>query len=232
MKKIIGIIPARKGSKGLKNKNIYPLEGKPLISYTIEAVKESNLTDCYCSTDSKEIANVVKTYGCEIILRPSELASDEISLLPTIKHAVSYLIKNNIQFDGVMYLSPTYPFRSSELINEALLQFDGKNSLLGINIPEDHPFLCYHRNENGTIKQIIDFDVNKYYRRQSYPIVWRINYSVCIIPKSEINLINNQLYNKNSKSFIINDKKQILDIDTIDDIHYAEFINSKEMKEH
>src|SRR3989344_5697715 len=92
-KKILGIITARGGSKGIAGKNVKPLLGKPLIAYTIEAAKKSGVFDrLILSTDDEEIARVAREYGCEVpFMRPSELAQDTTPHLPVVQHAVEWL---------------------------------------------------------------------------------------------------------------------------------------------
>lgn len=114
---VIGIIPARGGSKGIIRKNLYPLCGKPLIDYTIEAACASYLDNYLISTDDPEIAK-----RCGAILRPAELARDDTPMLPVIQHAVrAYYGK----VDAVMILQPTSPLRTAADINEALRLFVG-----------------------------------------------------------------------------------------------------------
>ncbi|MYM60754.1 acylneuraminate cytidylyltransferase family protein [Vibrio sp. OCN044] len=117
---ILGIIPARGGSKGIPKKNIKLLKGKPLIFYTIEAAKNSNLSRVVVSTDCNEIAEVSANYGVEVIKRPAELAKDETPTLPVLQHAVNKMADN---FDAVMTLQPTSPLRNQADINEAIATY-------------------------------------------------------------------------------------------------------------
>lgn len=111
---ILGIIPARGGSKGIPNKNIYPLNGKPLIRYTIEAAEQSILSDFIVTTDNEEIARLSE---CEYILRPLYLAQDDTPMLPVIQHT---LMQYEKPVDAVMVLQPTSPLRTAEDINKAI----------------------------------------------------------------------------------------------------------------
>ena len=119
--KILGIIPARGGSKGIPKKNIKLLNGKPLIAYTIEAALASNLDRVIVSTDCKEIAGISKEYGAEVIIRSFNLAEDTTPTLPVLQHVVSKL---EVEFDAVMTLQPTSPLRTSKHINEAIELFE------------------------------------------------------------------------------------------------------------
>lgn len=116
---ILGVIPARGGSKGVPRKNIKPIAGKPLIAYSIEAAKMSRLMDRFVvSTEDAEIAAVARQYGAEVLERPAELATDEADTLDVLMHAVS-----NIPCDTVIVLQPTSPIRRPGLIDECVKQF-------------------------------------------------------------------------------------------------------------
>lgn len=115
--KILGIIPARGGSKGIPKKNIKLLNGKPLIAYTIEAALASNLDRVIVSTDCKEIAKVSKEYGAEVLMRAIHLAEDNTPTLPVLQDVVTKLDE---KFDAVMTLQPTSPLRMIEDINKSI----------------------------------------------------------------------------------------------------------------
>lgn len=144
MAKVLGIVTARGGSKGIPGKNIKPLLGKPLIAYTIEAVKESGVIDrLILSTDDPQIAEVAKQYGCEVpFMRPAELAQDKTPHLPVVQHAVQWLKdKENYWPDYVMILQPTSPLRQPFHVKEAvdLIVKTGADSVLSVaEIPENY----------------------------------------------------------------------------------------------
>ena len=104
--KILGIIPARGGSRGIPKKNIKLLNGKPLIAYTIEASLSSKLDRVVVSTDCEEIAEVSRRYGAEVFMRPSELAKDNTPTLPVLQNVA---LNTNECFDAIMTLQPTSP---------------------------------------------------------------------------------------------------------------------------
>ena len=136
-KKILGIITARGGSKGIPGKNIKKLAGKPLIAYTIEAARTSGVFDrLIVSTDDEKIAEVARAYGCEVpFLRPAELAQDATSHIPVLQHAVSFLKEHeNYASDFVMILQPTAPLRTAAHIREAaaLLKTSGADSVVSV----------------------------------------------------------------------------------------------------
>lgn len=116
---ILGVTPARGGSKGIPRKNIKPMCGKPLIAWTIEAAKRSKLLDRYIvSTEDEEIAAVSRRYGAEVIDRPPELAADETSTESVLQHVL-----NIIDADVVVLLQATSPIRNSDLIDNCIKRF-------------------------------------------------------------------------------------------------------------
>ncbi|MFC1807221.1 cytidylyltransferase domain-containing protein [Candidatus Omnitrophota bacterium] len=119
---ILGITPARGGSKGMPRKNIKLIAGKPLLAWTIEKAKESKLIDRYVvSTEDDEIAVVSKTFGAEVLPRPSELATDTADTLDVLKHAVC-----SLPCDIVVLLQPTSPIKNEGLIDHCIREFIDK----------------------------------------------------------------------------------------------------------
>jgi len=140
-KKIIAIIPARGGSKGLPNKNIKKIYGKPLIYWTLKRVKESKLIDKYfISTDSIKIKNVCEKIGFDIpILRPSEFAEDDSPSSDVVIHALDYFKKLSLKFDYVVLLEPTSPLRKPDDIDNAIKKLiDDQNSDTLVSLGEVH----------------------------------------------------------------------------------------------
>ncbi|KAF5431160.1 N-acylneuraminate cytidylyltransferase [Candidatus Methanophagaceae archaeon] len=134
--KIIAIIPARGGSKGIPRKNVRLIAGKPLIAYSIEAALNSKYIEkAVVSTEDGEIAKISKKYGAEVIERPMELATDTAPTEPVLEHVVKWLQEQEgYKPDIVVLLQPTSPFRTSEHIDEALDIFlnDDCDSLLSV----------------------------------------------------------------------------------------------------
>ena len=136
--RILGVITARGGSKGIPGKNIKSLAGKPLIAYTIEAAKKSRVLDrIILTTDDEKIAEVAKACGCEVpFMRPGDLAEDDTPTMPVIKHALGWLKdKEAYEPDAVMILQPTSPLRQYFHIREAVELFleSKADSVLGIS---------------------------------------------------------------------------------------------------
>lgn len=117
--KIIGIIPARGGSKGIKKKNIIKIKNKPLIYWTIQSAKQSKLMhDFYLSTEDKKIKRVALKYGCKVIDRPKNLARDETTTISVLKHCLK-----TTNADALVCLNPTSPIRPKGLIDYAIRKF-------------------------------------------------------------------------------------------------------------
>ena len=123
---IIAIVPARSKSKGIRNKNITTLNGKPLITYTFVAAKKSvHIKRIILTTDSKEYANIASNFGVESpFLRPSNLSGDNVPMLPVIRHTVEFL-KNHENYtpEHIILLTPTCPLRSTQHIDEAIVKY-------------------------------------------------------------------------------------------------------------
>ena len=141
--KIIGVIPARKGSKSIKDKNIFKINRKSLIEYTFIEIKKSLLKESYILTDSQKIKNLSKPYKINSnYIRPNELSKDNTSLLSNLIHFDKWLEKNLIKYDYLLILQPTSPTRSFLDINEVIkiLKKKKPNSLFSINNSAEHPY--------------------------------------------------------------------------------------------
>ena len=162
-KKVIAIIPARSGSKGIQRKNIRLLAGKPLIAYSIEAALKSKYIDrVVVSTEDEEIAEISKKYGAEVIERPQELAKDKSPTIDTIYHAFNVLEKENYSPDVVVLLQPTSPLRTAVDIDNAIKLFlDGKCESVVSVCEMEHPPYWSLKTEEGYLKPLFDA---KYFR--------------------------------------------------------------------
>ena len=119
--KFISVIPARSGSKGIKNKNIFPLKGIPLVSYTLKEVTKSNSQKNFILTDSKIIKRIAKKFKINTEYdRPSKLSKSDTSLSETLFHFYNWTKKKSLEFDYLVVLQPTSPLRNYKDINKAL----------------------------------------------------------------------------------------------------------------
>ena len=121
----VAIIPARAGSKEIKNKNIAEINDRPLIAYTIEAARKSKfIKEIFVTTDGEKIAKISKIYGAKVIKRPKALSGNIIMPDASVVHAINYLEKNiNINFENVVFLQPTSPLRKNSDIDNAIRLF-------------------------------------------------------------------------------------------------------------
>ncbi|MFC4403539.1 cytidylyltransferase domain-containing protein [Gracilibacillus xinjiangensis] len=212
-KKFLALIPARGGSKGIPNKNITEVKGRPLIDYTIkEALASDYIDSVIVSTDSKEIAKISTNCGAEVpFLRPSELATDESKVVDTVNYTIRELKKMKQTFDFVVLLQPTQPLRQRFHIDEAIKLIVDKEieSLVSVSEVRDHPILYRTINPEGSLVNLID--QNSTVRRQDFKTFYKVNGAI------HINKINNNLnldtsFNDNKFPYIM-DKKYDLDID-------------------
>lgn len=157
-KNIVGIIPARAGSKGIINKNIIEFCGKPLIAWSIEqALASKYVREVYVSTNGEHIAEVAKDYGARIISRPDELASDTSSSEDALIHAVNVLEQRVGKIDAVLFLQATSPIRLPQDINGAVERFfgDGLDSLFSMTVLED--YCIWKKTEKGLRSWTYDY---------------------------------------------------------------------------
>lgn len=144
--KILAFIPARAGSKRIPDKNIKPLNNKPLIAYTIESAKKSKyINRIVVSTDSEKIAAVAEKYGAEApFLRPKEISKSDSTEMQFFEHALNWFSENeNYQPDLIILLYPTSPFRKPESIDKAIeemLKHPEADSLRSVKLCSEHPY--------------------------------------------------------------------------------------------
>jgi CMP-N,N'-diacetyllegionaminic acid synthase len=217
-KKILSIIPARGGSKGLPRKNIVDLAGKPLIAWTIEASLNSKyITKTIVSSDNKEILDISVEYGAEIIRRPCDLASDTATSESVVRHAIDYLESMGEVFDIVVLLQPTSPLRNYKNIDNAFKIMIESNcsSIISVCNYDNKILKAFKENEHGFLDGIID---NKYpfLRRQDLPKVYLPNGAIYIVNIDSFNKKNNFYSSKTVK--MIMSRESSLDIDTQEDL--------------
>lgn len=227
--KILGLIVARGGSKGVPKKNSKLLNGKPLIDYTFQSAKESKkITTLIISTDDDEIISLAQKSDIMVpFKRPEHLAQDNTPSIDVIKHALENLEKLGYSFDAVCLLQPTSPFRPKGFIDAAIEKFiDTKvDALVSVRqVPlEFNPHWVFVENENGTL-EIATGDEKIIPRRQELPKSFYRD--GCIyITKSQF-IKNSSLYG-NSLGYIENTDRKFVNIDTLEDWKIAERIAKK-----
>ncbi len=224
-KKIIAIIPARSGSKGLPDKNIRILNGKPLLAYSIGAAREAGIFDeIFLSTDSQEYANIAIQHGANVpFLRSDELATDAASTLDCVKEALDQYNTIGKQFDIFVILQPTSPLRTPQDIVAAVETMIVNNADTVVSVCEaDHSPLWYNtlpesKSLNGFLRQEV---LTK--TRQELPTYYRINGAVYVV-KTEYFARSQNIYDCNSFAYIM-PKENSIDIDTLLDFSIAEYL--------
>ena len=196
--RVLGLVPARSGSKGVERKNIKLLGGKPLLQYTAEAALAARtLTRIVLSTDAAEIADVGQRCGLEVpFLRPSELARDETPMLPVVQHALNWLSDQGENFDAVCLLQPTNPFRRPEDIDGCvdLLAASDADSVVTIRpVPDEYnPYWVYRIGDEGSL-QLFSGATEPLSRRQVLPSAYYRDGSV-YVTRTNVLLTGNSLY--------------------------------------
>jgi len=222
--RILAIIPARGGSKGVPKKNIKLLGKKPLIEYTIHDAKQSKLlTQIIVSTDDEEIAITAEIAGCKPpFIRPSEIAKDSSTSLELVQHAITFFENQNIFFDAVCLLQPTTPFREIGFIDKAIEQFISSNAdclISVLPIPQEYnPHWAFEEIENGILK-IATGEDSIIPRRQELPKAYHRDGSI-YITKTEV-IKKGSLYGK-SIAYIESNPQYYVNIDTMKDWEMAE----------
>ena len=217
--KLIAVITARKGSKGLKNKNIIKIHNIPLVEYSFKAVFKSRLKNsCHILTDSNKIKNLAKKYFIKTdYIRPKKVSLDNSSTISTLKHFSDYYLKDR-DYDALVLLQPTSPLRNYKDINNSISLFKRKkfDSLSSISPHLEHPYDAINLKK----KKKLDFVVKKrkkFFRRQDFDVnSYFHNGAIFIVSKKIIE--KGKMYNKNNHGFYIMPKIRSIDVDNLEDI--------------
>ncbi|MCB9252181.1 MAG: acylneuraminate cytidylyltransferase family protein [Flavobacteriales bacterium] len=223
--KILAIIPARSGSKGVPDKNIRQLNGKPLLVHSIEAARECTyIKDIMVNTDSDLYANIAKANGAEVpFLRPEHLSGDFATSIDVVVHTLNYYKGLNIHFDAVCLLQPTSPFRRPGFVDEAIKVFieSGADALISV-IPVPHeynPHWVFEPDNEDHLK-ISTGESKIITRRQDLPAAYIRDGSIYITLTSV--LLNEHSFYGNKLTYVLNDAKYHVNIDTESDWLKAE----------
>lgn len=228
--KVLGIVPARGGSKRIPNKNLYPLGGIPLICHCLRAAKKCSLIDrLVVSTEDEAIAEVAKKEGVEVIKRPVELAQDNTPTLPVIKHVITELDNASFYADIILTVQPTYPFITVGNIEKAINAFsengDFDSATTVTKAPfKYHPYNARKINEDGTISFMFPEEKKKCHNSQSAPPVYF--FGNLYASKRATIFEKDSLYG--DKSFPIEvDNIEGFDIDDMFDMEMAEWLMTR-----
>lgn len=225
-KRILAIIPARGGSKGIPHKNIINLCGKPLIAYSIEAAKQSTYIDTVIvSTDDVDIQQISEEYGASVpFLRDAQIASDEATTISVVVDVMERLKEKEQTFDAVVLLQPTSPLRTTEEIDVAVDVFfqNEMKGVVSVNVADVSPFLL--RTIKGSQLQRI-ISESSTIRRQDMPTYYEVNGAIYINAISDIT--ESLSFNDNPIPYIMN-REHSVDIDTWNDLEKAKYyLNNK-----
>jgi len=225
---IVAIIPARGGSKGISRKNIVDINGKPLIAYSIEHALSSKLINrVIVSTEDDEIAEISKLFGAEVpVMRPVELAGDNVLDLPVYEHMLNYLRENeNYEADIIVHLRPTAPYRNPRWIDEAIeliLVNEEADSVRSVSEPSQHPYRVFEI-DKGFLSPIMKNKHPEPYllRRQDLPQMYFYNCVIDITKPSTI-FEKKSMTGDKMLPYIMN-SDDVIDIDTKLDLEFARF---------
>ncbi len=240
MKKVLAVITARGGSKGVPGKNIKPLLGKPLIAWTIEAAKKSAVIDrLILSTDDEAIAEVARQYGCAVpFMRPKDLANDTAAHLPVMQHALKWLEERaGYKPDYVMILQPTSPFRQPYHIKEAvelLEHHPDADSVLSVLPVEEkyNPGKVMILRDDGVLRLVNGGPIyNRIARRQDLPSAY-CSASLLYLFKPELLFGGEKpnFYGEKTLPYVVDDPRFAMDINTMADWEAVEKVAPEILK--
>lgn len=220
----LAIIPARSGSKGLKDKNIRLLNNKPVIAYSIEAARNSGLFNTIMvSTDSLEYANIAKSLGAEIpFLRSADNSSDQASSWDVVREVLEHYSRDNIHFDMFTLLQPTSPLRTAGDINNAFEIYIEKkaNAVISVCEMEHSPLWSNTLPDNHSMDSFINKDNDQ--RRQQLDTYYRLNGAIYMV-RTQYFCNVKSIYEKESYAYIMPSSHSV-DIDSLIDLKLAEAI--------
>lgn len=227
-KKILAVIPARGGSKGVPLKNIINVGGRPLIHYSIQCAKGSKYIDrTVISTDDLLIKRVSEECGGDVpFMRPAELAKDTSKSIDALVHAVDTMNEMDGPYDYVVLLQNTVPLRKSWHVDEAIEKIfaSEERSLVSVTEVEEHPILMRTLNEDDTVENLLH--MNSTMRRQDFPKFYKVDGAIYIQKLDKD--FNNDISLNDGKLAYIMENRYSTDIDNYIDIKIVEYYLEKE----
>ena len=225
--RVLYVIPARGGSKGIPGKNIKPLNGKPLIYHTLEIARSLAADEDICvSTDDNEIRNLVEQIGLPVpFLRPAKLATDKSGTYEVLVHALDYYTGRGMQYDLLVLLQPTSPFRKTQHVKEAIEAWTpGTEMVAGVKITKSNPYyLLFEEDDKG---YLVKSKTGTFETRQQCPTVYELNGAVYVI---DVNcLLRRPISAFDRIKKYVMDEFSSLDVDTMLDWKFAEFLLTNE----
>jgi CMP-N-acetylneuraminic acid synthetase len=228
--RVLGVVTARGGSKGLPGKNLRPLAGKPLLAHTIDTARDSNAFDrLILSTDDSAIADAGRARGCDVpFMRPAELARDETPHLPVLQHAVQWLADHERYApDAVMILQPTSPLRRAADIRASirLLDASGADSVVSVSEVPAHynPMRTLRIDANGFATLFVSGEPvrRRINRRQDMPQAWTMNGAIYLFRAAVLRAAEPSLYGDRTAAYEMPPEVSA-SIDSLDDWNEVE----------
>jgi len=224
----IAIIPARGGSKGILRKNMVDVCGIPLFVHSVRHALQSSVVDrIIVSSEDQEILDTAKQHGAEVIVRPVELAGDDILDLPVFQHCLNELNdKEKYHADIIVHLRPTAPYRKIEWIEQAvqiLINNPDADAVRSVSKPAEHPYRIFRIDQDGYLDAVMKHEHNEPYllRRQDLPDMYYYNCVLDVTRHTTIMNKNSMVGNK-LLPFIM-DQELAFDIDTHRDLEFVRF---------
>lgn len=220
----IAIIPARSGSKGLRDKNIKLLNGIPLMAYTIKSAIDSGMFDCvFVSTDSSEYVKIAKAYGADAhFLRSEKNSSDMSGSWDVVKEVLEQFKSEGKYFDNIMLLQPTSPLRTKEDIKNSLDLMEKKdaNAIVSVTEAEHSPLWCNTLSQDLAMTNFFSDNVINT-PRQELPTYYRLNGAIYLLKQEELQ--KESMFKDKCFAYIM-PKERSVDIDTELDFWIAQYI--------
>jgi N-acylneuraminate cytidylyltransferase len=223
------LIPARGGSKGIPHKNIKPLNGKSLILYSVEVARQlAEDADICVTTDDDSIIRVVEEAGLKVpFKRPAELATDTSGSYEVILHALDFYVQKGIEFDVVVLMQPTSPFRTAQHVKEAMALYDDSlDMVVSVSESAANPYYSlFEENENGFLDKS---KKGSFTRRQDCPKVYEFNGAIYVMNVKSLRETSISKFTKIKKYEM--PRELSIDLDTPLDWMFAEFLMNKNSK--
>jgi N-acylneuraminate cytidylyltransferase len=223
--RMLGLINARGGSKGIPNKNIRPLGGKPLLAWSVDVARQCrSLATVVVSTDSDAIAAAATAVGARVpFMRPAHLAGDTALQIDAVRHAIDELEKRGERYDGIVILQPVAPFRTVDDVEGAISLFttSGADSVISVmEVKGQHPATMYKMEADNLVTPLMAANTAGILRQQLPKIYWRTG-SIYIV-KRDVVVNRRSLYGDDVRGYVVPEERSI-NLDTLFDWSFAEF---------
>ncbi|HBS04743.1 MAG TPA: N-acylneuraminate cytidylyltransferase [Leptospiraceae bacterium] len=226
--KVVAVIPARGGSKGIPRKNLAEVNGRPLIAYSVEAALSAQAMDhVIVSTDDEEIATVSRSLGAEVpFLRPASLSDDVAPMLAVLRHTLEWC-ESRMDVEAIVLLQPTSPLRTCRHIDESMALFRSQSLTSVVSVVEVphnfNPVSVMKLSDDGMLQSFLESS-QQIARRQDKPVVYARN-GPAVLVCSPVTIHQGELYGARCMPYIMT-AQDSLDIDTLEDLKLAEEILS------